>query len=63
MIKQLSKFVSWAALVLLIVPALLFLTGKMSLEQVKTDMLIVTVVWFIVAPVWLWNGKTQKQGE
>jgi hypothetical protein len=49
MMKLLAKLLSMAALGLLTVPAVLYLAGQMSLEKVKTLMLIATILWFVVA--------------
>ncbi len=60
MIKQITQLVSWLCLIVLVVPSVLFLTGKLpSLDQVKLVMLITTVVWFVSAPLWMWKEKGQ----
>lgn len=60
MIKQIAQLVSWLCLIVLVVPSVLFLTGKLqSLDQVKLVMLITTVVWFVSAPLWMWKEKGQ----
>ena len=56
MIKNLTQIVSWLSLVVLVLPSVLFLTGKIpSLDQVKLIMLIATVVWFVSTPLWMWK--------
>ncbi|MHC4905895.1 MAG: hypothetical protein ACYTFX_05190 [Planctomycetota bacterium] len=60
MIKTLTQIISWLCLVVLIMPSVLFLVGKLpSLDQVKLIMLIATIIWFIITPLWMWkeNGK------
>ncbi|MDK1118684.1 MAG: hypothetical protein QGM50_07835 [Anaerolineae bacterium] len=60
MIKQIAQLASWLCLVVLVVPSVLFLTGKLqSLDQVKLVMLIATVVWFVSTPLWMWKEKGQ----
>ena len=60
MIKHITQLVSWLCLIVLVVPSVLFLTGKLtSLDQVKLIMLIATVVWFVSAPLWMWKVKGQ----
>ncbi len=60
MIKQITQLVSWLCLIVLVVPSVLFLTGKLpSLDQVKLIMLIATVVWFVSTPLWMWKEKGQ----
>ncbi|MHC4842207.1 MAG: hypothetical protein ACYTFM_02130 [Planctomycetota bacterium] len=58
MIKQITQLTSWLCLITLVVPSVLFLTGKLSsLDQVKLIMLIATVVWFVSTPLWMWKEK------
>jgi hypothetical protein len=51
--KKVLPIISFAALALLIVPAILFLAGSLPLESMKLLMLIATVVWFVVTPCWM----------
>lgn len=51
------KFISWISLVALITPAILFLFGRIELDQVKLVMLISTVIWFATAAMWMWRKK------
>ena len=54
--KMIAQILSWISLVVLIVPSVLFLTGKTaSLEQVKWVMLLATIFWFVTAPLWMWK--------
>ncbi len=48
-----AKLISWISLVALIAPAILFLAGRMELDQVKLIMLVSTVVWFVTAAMWM----------
>ena len=60
MIKKLTQIVSWLCLIVLVMPSVLFLIGKLqSLDQVKLIMLIATVVWFVSTPLWMWSEKEQ----
>ncbi|MBE3131878.1 MAG: hypothetical protein IMZ55_00250 [Acidobacteria bacterium] len=36
-----------------ILPAVLFFTGRLELDQVKVWMLAATVVWFVATPLWM----------
>jgi hypothetical protein len=49
------KLISWISLIALIAPAILFMAGRMELDQVKSIMLISTVVWFVSAAMWMWR--------
>lgn len=60
MIKLITQLVSWLCLIVLVMPSVLFLAGKLpSLDQVKLVMLIATVVWFVSTPLWMWKEKGQ----
>ena len=43
------------SLVLLMLPSVLFLTGRMELDTVKCIMMGATIVWFAVGTPWLWK--------
>lgn len=47
------QIVSWIALALAVLPSVLFLAGRMDLDQVKLWMLIGSVAWFAVTPWWM----------
>lgn len=51
------QIVSYIALALTIIPSVLFLKGAMDLERVKMVMLIMTLVWFAVTPLWMGREK------
>ena len=51
------KLISWISLVAVIAPSVLFLTGRMELDQVKAIMLIATVIWFVTAAMWMWRKE------
>jgi len=55
--RKLLQLISWSALVATILPALLFLAGRVELLQVKQVMLLATAVWFVTTPLWM--GKSQ----
>ncbi len=40
------------SLIVLTGSALLFLAGRMELQQVKLYMMISTVIWFVTATIW-----------
>jgi hypothetical protein len=43
------------SLVLLMLPSILFLAGRMELDTAKWIMLAATVVWFAAGTPWLWK--------
>ncbi len=51
--KLLAQIASVAALAGTILPAVLFLTGRLDLAAVKAWMLAATVVWFVATPLWM----------
>ena len=55
--KKLIPIVSVLGLVLVIIPACLYLAGVMDKPQMKTLMLIGTVLWFVSAPLWIGRNK------
>ena len=51
--QQALKFISYLALALTIVPAILFLTETLELKDVKLAMIAGMVLWFTNAIPWL----------
>lgn len=51
--KTIAVAASVIALAGTILPAGLFMAGRVDLDAVKLWMLIATVVWFVATPVWL----------
>ncbi|MCM2370420.1 hypothetical protein [Aporhodopirellula aestuarii] len=47
------KIVSAVAIALVTIPSVLYFTGTMAPETVKTIALVGTVVWFIATPLWM----------
>lgn len=60
MMKHIAKPISWPSLVVLILPSFLFLIGKIKFDSVKWIMLLATVVWFVSASLWMWDGDTES---
>lgn len=52
--KLIAQYIAMAALMVLIVPPMAYLAGRMTLDATKTAMLIATIVWFIAATAWMW---------
>lgn len=51
--RLVAQVVSWISLAGAIVPAALYLTGSISLEDAKRIMIVSTVCWFIATPLWM----------
>lgn len=56
--NALSKITSGTALLLLFILPFLHFADLISLEATKTSLLVVTVLWFASAPLWM--GRTQS---
>jgi hypothetical protein len=51
------QIASWTALTATIVPPMLFLSGRLSLTDMKLLMMWSTLVWFAVTPLWMDRDK------
>ena len=61
--KTLIQLIGYVSIVVLIVPSMLYLAGKMELGQVKTTMLIATVVWFGANVILAWHLEDKLIGK
>ncbi len=61
--RQIAKYFALLMLIVLIAPSVLFLTGRMELETVKTVMLVATVLWFVSAALWMWHEEPPAQSQ
>ena len=53
--RTLLIVVAVLSLVLLMLPSILFLAGRMELDTAKWVMLAATVLWFATGTPWLWK--------
>ncbi|QEG33938.1 hypothetical protein Pr1d_12090 [Bythopirellula goksoeyrii] len=62
--RILLQVLSVIALLSVILPSILFLAGQMDLDKTKLFMLIATIVWFVVTPLWMGRvpDSSQQQG-
>jgi hypothetical protein len=51
--KTAARLISLAALVVTIVPPVMFFYGHLDLDATKQWMLAATVAWFVATPVWM----------
>lgn len=58
--RLILKIVSMLSLIALILPAILFLAGRMELDGVKWFMLLATIVWFVTATPIMWKDNGQQ---
>lgn len=59
--RPILQLVSSLALVATILPAVLFLGGRVTIEQSKWLLLLATIVWFVTTPLWV--GRRRIDGE
>lgn len=53
MTRRVLQCLSWIALVATLLPSLMFLAGQCTLDQCSQWMLLATVAWFVVTPLWM----------
>jgi hypothetical protein len=51
--KKIAQIVSWTALAGVIAPPVVYLAGGITLDTVKTWMLVFTILWFATTPLWM----------
>jgi len=51
--RRTYQVISWLALAATVLPSIVFMAGKMSLDHVKLWMLISMIAWFVVTPLWM----------
>ncbi len=56
--RKALQLVSWLALAGIVIPPILYFTGGLTLETVKTVTLVATVLWFAATPFWM-NSRSQ----
>lgn len=56
--KLLAKILSIITLIATVLLPVLFLTGVLNLDSVKTGLWILTIVWFIAAAIWMWERNS-----
>ncbi len=59
--RTLLQCVSWIVLLGVILPALLFLLGLITLDCCKWGMLLATIAWFVVTPLWMGRATQRDQ--
>ena len=59
-LKVLSRILGVFILIVIILLPVLFLTGVLNLDSVKTGLWILTIVWFIAAGIWMWERNSDN---
>jgi hypothetical protein len=55
--RRIVQIISWISLAGTILPSVLYLLGRMELQQSKLWLLAATIVWFAATPLWM--GRTK----
>lgn len=50
---SIAKPVSWASLLLIVVPPALYFTGSMNATLMNQLLLAGTIIWFVTASLWM----------
>lgn len=61
--KMALSTLSYLALVGIILPPILYLTGMMEKGPMMTAMLVATIVWFAATPFWMKGGEEGSDSE
>jgi len=56
--RLIAQGASWISLIVLVLMAILFATGTVTLDMVKWVFIIVTAVWFVAASLWMWENNS-----
>ncbi len=59
--KVAAKVAGWAALIATTLLPFLYLIGSMTLANVKIYLIVVTLLWFVAAILWMWENNTDRQ--
>ena len=57
--RRVFQVLSWISLAATILPSVLFLSGDLSLERSKWILLLATIGWFVVTPLWMGREVTR----
>lgn len=61
--RTIIRLTGYVGIVVLIVPSMLYLAGRMELDQVKTIMIVATIVWFGSSAILVWNLDKKLMGN
>ncbi len=60
--RRVLQAVSWLALAATLSPAIAYFRGTIELDGAKRWMLVATIVWFVVTPLWMERGQRESRG-
>ena len=61
--RRMLQVLSWISLAATILPSILFLTGDLPLERSKWILLLATIGWFVVTPLWMGRDVTRPDAK
>jgi len=61
--RKCLQTLSWFCLVGTVLPAVLFLAGRIPLEQSRTLLLLATIGWFSLTPFWMGRSDRSESVE
>ena len=63
--RRILEVISWAACAGTVLPSVLYLLNQLDLAQVKWLMLLATIVWFVITPLWMGreHGKLAPESK
>ena len=53
--RKIIQIIGYLGIIVLILPSILFLAGKIKLDSVKTIMIIATIIWFAASVIQVWD--------
>jgi hypothetical protein len=62
-VRTVAQLVSLVAFAGTILPAILFFSGAVGLDAVKTAMPVATIAWFVATPLWMGRAHPQPVGD
>ncbi len=60
---RIAPLVSWLSLLGSLLASLLFFVDQIPLDQAKSVLLILAVLWFLVTPVWMERSAGRTGGR
>ncbi len=51
--RTIAQIISWLSLIGTLVPSIAYLAGSLTLDAMKTWMLVCTLIWFVTVPIWM----------
>jgi hypothetical protein len=59
--RRVLQIISWLSLAATILPSVLFLAGRITLDQSKWALLAATIAWFAATPFWMGRPKIEEE--